>query len=156
MFQTILVPTDGSEISRETCQQAVAFAKKNGSRILGFYAAKPNLPTETLGNLVDPAEVSRLMEGSDKKAEEYLGYLRTLCADAGVESRSLSVVSERPYEAIVEAAEKEGCDLIFMASHGRSGLRALLIGGQTQKVLTHTKIPVLVWHPQQAVRASGK
>ena len=70
---------------------------------------------------------------------------RRMCAEAGVECTVTSATSDVPYEAIIEAAEKSGCDLIFMASHGRRGISGFLLGSETNKVLTHSKVPVLVY-----------
>jgi len=82
---------------------------------------------------------------ADQQANEYLGEVAKLCADAGVECTLASATSDIPYEAIISAAETAGCDLIFMASHGRRGFSGFLLGSETNKVLTHSKIPVLVY-----------
>ena len=74
-----------------------------------------------------------------------LGQVQALCAEAGVECQTASATSDAPYEAIIAAAEQSGCDLIFMASHGRRGISGFLLGSETNKVLTHSRIPVLVY-----------
>ena len=76
---------------------------------------------------------------------EYLGEVQAQCAATGVECATIAATSDVPYEAIIEAAEKSGCDLIFMASHGRRGISGFLLGSETNKVLTHSKVPVLVY-----------
>jgi nucleotide-binding universal stress UspA family protein len=146
MFKHIFVPTDGSELSRATARRAVTFAREAGARVTAFFA-KPEYPIAYFGEgaLIDPTTPEKFAEMADQQAAEYLGELTALCAEAGVECQTVSVVSDIPYEAIIEAAEKAGCDLIFMASHGRRGISGFLLGSETNKVLTHSKIPVLVY-----------
>ena len=146
MFQHILVPTDGSELSQATVQRAISFAKETGARITAFYA-KPEYPIAYFGEgaLIDPTTPEKFAEMADQQAAQYLGEVQKACADAGVTCETTSATSDVPYEAIIEAAEKAGCDLIFMASHGRRGFSGFLLGSETNKVLTHSKIPVLVY-----------
>ncbi len=146
MFKHILVPTDGSELSRATASRAVSFAKEAGARITVFFA-KPEYPIAYFGEgaLIDPTTPEKFAELADQQASEYLTDVQKQCQEAGVECNSISVTSDVPYEAIVEAAEKSGCDLIFMASHGRRGFSGFLLGSETNKVLTHSKVPVLVY-----------
>ena len=146
MFKRILVPTDGSELSRATAQRAVSFAKEAGARVTAFFS-KPEYPIAYFGEgaLIDPTTPDKFAELADQQASEYLGEVAKACADAGVECATVSATSDVPYEAIIEAAEKSGCDLIFMASHGRRGISGLLLGSETNKVLTHSKVPVLVY-----------
>ena len=94
--------------------------------------------------MIDPTTPEKFAEMSDRQATDILSACTALAAEAGVGSSSISVVSEAPYEAIIEAATTAGCDLIFMASHGRRGITGLLLGSETQKVLTHSTVPVLV------------
>lgn len=146
MFQHILVPTDGSELSQATVQRAISFAKETGARVTAFYA-KPEYPIAYFGEgaLIDPTTPEKFAEMADQQATEYLGAVEKACAAAGVSCQTTSATSDVPYEAIIEAAEKAGCDLIFMASHGRRGFSGFLLGSETNKVLTHSKIPVLVY-----------
>lgn len=146
MFKHILVPTDGSELSRATASRAVTFAKEAGARITVFFA-KPEYPISYFGEgaLIDPTTPEKFAELADQQASEYLTEVQKQCLDAGVDCNAISVTSDVPYEAIVEAAEKSGCDLIFMASHGRRGFSGFLLGSETNKVLTHSKVPVLVY-----------
>lgn len=146
MFKHILLPTDGSELSRETAQKAIAYAKETGASITAFYA-KPEYPVTYYGEgaLIDPTTPEKFAELADKQAEDFLGQVEKLCQDAGVACRKVAVTSDIPYEAIIETAESSACDLIFMASHGRKGITGLLLGSETNKVLTHSKIPVLVY-----------
>lgn len=146
MFKHLLVPTDGSALSSDTAKRAVDFARETGAR-LSFFFAKPDYPVAFYGEgaLIDPTTPEKFAEMADKQAREVLAGCEKLAAEAGVPCDSSSAVSDIPYEAIIDAADKSGCDLIFMASHGRRGFSGLLLGSETQKVLTHSKIPVLVY-----------
>jgi nucleotide-binding universal stress UspA family protein len=146
MFKHILVPTDGSELSRETARRAVSFAREAGARITAFYA-KPEYPVSYYGEgaLIDPTTPEKFAELAERQATETLDFVAGLCESAGVPVDRLSMTSDIPYQAIIDAATEAGCDLIFMASHGRRGFTALLLGSETNKVLTHSKIPVLVY-----------
>lgn len=146
MFKHILVPTDGSQLSQDAAKQAITFAREINAKITAFFA-KPEYPVTYFGEgaLVDPTTPEKFSEISDKQASEVLGSIRQLCTEAGVVCDTLTATSDVPYEAIIEAATKSDCDLIFMASHGRKGISGLLLGSETNKVLTHSKIPVLVY-----------
>lgn len=146
MFKQILVPTDGSTLSADTVKRAVLFAKEIGAKITFFYA-KPDYPVAYYGEgaLIDPTTPERFAEMADKQAKEILSAAETASNAAGVSCTSVSTVSDIPYEAIIEAATSSNCDLIFMSSHGRRGISGLLLGSETQKVLTHSKTPVLVY-----------
>ncbi len=146
MFKHILVPTDGSPLSSDTVKRAIAFARETGARVT-FFFAKPDYPVAFYGEgaLIDPTTPDKFAEMADKQALEILAAHEASAKAEGVASASLSSVSDIPYEAIIAAAETSGADLIFMASHGRRGISGLLLGSETQKVLTHSKIPVLVY-----------
>lgn len=146
MFKHILVPTDGSEFSQDTVRRAVSFAKDAGAQITAFYA-KPEFPVTYYGEgvLIDTTSPEKFAELAESQAQEILGFVENLCKEAGVSCNKISATSDIPYEAIIAAATQSECDLIFMASHGRRGLASLLLGSETQKVLTHSTIPVLVY-----------
>ena len=146
MFKHILLPTDGSEISRLTARRAVSFAQEAGASITAFHA-KPDYPFSFLGEggLVDPITPESFAEMTEGQAQKYLAEIEEMCKVAGVPCNTVTKTNSLPHEAIIEAAESAGCDLIFMASHGRRGLTSLLLGSETNKVLTHTNIPVLVY-----------
>ncbi len=146
MFRHFLVPTDGSDLSMETVRRAVSFARETGARITFFYA-KPDYPVAFYGEgaLIDPTTPEKFAEMAERQAQDILSRAEHVAREAGVESATMSSVSDAPYQAIIDAAAKSGCDLIFMASHGRRGISGLLLGSETQKVLTHSKIPVLVY-----------
>lgn len=146
MFKHILVPTDGSSLSGETVQRAIAFARESGARIAFFYA-KPEYPVAFYGEgaFIDPTTPEKFAEMANQQAREILDTCERQARDSEVGCTSLAVTSDIPYEAIIAGANTAGCDLIFMASHGRRGISGLLLGSETQKVLTHSKIPVLVY-----------
>jgi nucleotide-binding universal stress UspA family protein len=146
MFKHLLVPTDGSQLSEATVTRAVSFAKDAGARITFFYA-QPDFPMPIYGEgaLIDPTTPEQFAKSAEEEARKILGKAKQIADDAGVVADTDTVVNEVPYEAIIDAADRHGCDLIFMASHGRRGIAGLLLGSETQKVLTHTKIPVLIY-----------
>lgn len=146
MFKHILVPTDGSQLSTDTVQRAISFAKETGARIT-FFFSKPDYPVAFYGEgaLIDPTTPEKFAEMADRQAAEILAACERLAKAADVACQTLATTNEIPYEAIIDAADRSGCDLIFMASHGRRGISGLLLGSETQKVLTHSKVPVLVY-----------
>jgi nucleotide-binding universal stress UspA family protein len=146
MFHHLLVPTDGSELSLKAVKGAVAFARECGARIT-FFHARSNVPISLYGagELINPATLEDLDTISKESSDRSLREASEIAAAAGVPSSSESVVNDLPYEAIIASAERHGCDLIFMSSHGRRGLGGFLIGSQTQRVLTHSPLPVLVF-----------
>ncbi|CAM5374728.1 universal stress protein [Thauera mechernichensis] len=146
MFEHILVPTDGSALSESTVARAVSFAKDAGARITFFYA-QPDFPMPIYGEgaLIDPTTPEQFAKSAASEASAILAKAKASADEAGVASDTDTAVNEVPYEAIIDAADRHGCDLIFMASHGRRGIAGLLLGSETQKVLTHSKTPVLVY-----------
>lgn len=146
MFTHVLVPTDGSTLSADTALRAVDFAKAIGAKVTFFYA-QPEYPAQFFGEgaLIDPTTPQQFAKAAQAAATEILQKCQALARQAGIECATASEASEVPYEAITKVAQEHGCDLIFMASHGRRGLAGLLLGSETQKVLTHSKIPVLVY-----------
>jgi nucleotide-binding universal stress UspA family protein len=146
MFKHILVPTDGSPLSADTVKRAIVYARETGAKVT-FFFAKPDYPVAFYGEgaLIDPTTPDKFAEMAEQQAREILGAHEAAAKAEGVSSAGLSSVSDIPYEAIIAAAEQVGADLIFMASHGRRGISGLLLGSETQKVLTHSKIPVLVY-----------
>ena len=143
MFKHILLPTDGSELSEAAIQKGIQFAKSINAEVTGFHVILPfHVFSLRMGILEDTKE--QYERQSKDQAEQFLGVIKKAAEKAGVSCDTDYVTSSHPYEMIIEAAEKKGCDLIMMASHGRRGMQGLLIGSETQKVLTHTKIPVLV------------
>lgn len=146
MFKHILVPTDGSELSTLTVTRAVNFAYEAGAKITFLYV-QPGYPMPMLGEgaLIAPIGPEEFARAARHEADRILQLAESTAKKTGVESNSATEVSDLPYEQIIKTADQNGCDLIFMASHGRKGLASLLLGSETQKVLTHSKIPVLVY-----------
>lgn len=146
MFKRILVPTDGSALSNDTVRRAVTFAREAGAHLTFFYA-KPEYPVAFYGEgaLIDPTTPDKFAELAEQQAQEILAACTQAAQAEGVPCSTLALVSDVPYEAIIAAATQAESDLIFMASHGRRGISGMLLGSETQKVLTHSKIPVLVY-----------
>lgn len=151
MFKHVLVPTDGSALSAETVDRAISFAQEVGAELTFLYV-QPDYPVSYFGEgaLVDPTTPDSFAEMTAKVANEILERSAAAARQAGVAARTATVVNDLPYEAIVDMAHKEGCDLILMTSHGHRGLANLLLGSETQKVLSHTSIPVLVYRSSSA------
>lgn len=141
MYKRILVPTDGSERSVKAVEGAARFARPLGATLVVMTVVEPYSYT----NLAEYRPESIEHERVTAEAEERLEAARKIAVAAGVEVKTVMVKSFSPAEAIIEQAEKNGCDIIFMASHGRKGIAAVLLGSETQKVLTHSHFPVMVY-----------
>ena len=144
MFQHILLPTDGSELAAKAIQRGVTFAKEQGARVTAVIVSRPfHVMTLEPGMLTDtPAAYAKHVAERTKK---YLEVVAAAARAAGVQCDAVSLEHEHPYQGIIETAQNKGCDLIIMASHGRGGMSAVVLGSQTVKVLTHSQIPVLVY-----------
>ena len=144
MFKHILVPTDGSPLSAMAIKASVALAKEIGARITGLYVMPAfHVLTYNTEMLEDTAEQFAI--DSVRHANDYLAVIETAAKEAGVAFSAMRTTSDYPYEAIIAAAREMECDLIAMASHGRKGVKGILLGSETQKVLSHSQIPVLVY-----------
>ena len=143
MYKRILVPTDGSERSVKAVEGAARFAKPIGATLVVMTVVEPYSYT----NLAEyrPEPIEQYDERVTAEAEERLADAKEIADRIGVENRTVMTKSFSPAEAIIEQAEKNGCDLIVMASHGRKGIAAVLLGSETQKVLTHSHFPVMVY-----------
>ena len=146
MFKNILIPTDGSALSENTVTRAITFAKEIGAQLTFFYA-QPDFPLQMFGEgaLIDPNSPEQFAKAAEQEAKLILETALAQAKAHGVSAKIDTLVSDTPYQAIIDAAARHSCDLIFMASHGRKGLASLLLGSETQKVLTHSTIPVLVY-----------
>ena len=145
MFKHLLVPTDGSDLSRLAAARAIDFARETGARIT-FFAALPQHPVsfhEGYG-LTDAGTRERLIATAEQQGRAILEPLAAAATAAGIAAEAVATPCATVHDGIIAAAGAHACDLIFMASHGRRGIGALLLGSETQKVLTHSKIPVLV------------
>jgi nucleotide-binding universal stress UspA family protein len=145
MFKKILLPNDGSPVSRKAVKQGVALAKSIGAKVVGFFSPE-DYRVLMYSEYIPPTLMSEeeFAAQAEKAAHKHLGLVEKAAKDAGVPYEGFYLSGIAPWEAIVEAAKKKKCDLICMGSHGRSGLAGLVLGSQTTKVLTHSKIPVLV------------
>ena len=145
MYTHILIPTDGSKLSAHAVAHGVAVAKSMGARVSGLFVAPAPTPLVFEGlmpvDYMQPDEHAALLA---RAAAQYLGFVELAAQQAGVPFEGLTVTGDFPADAILQVAKQQRCDLIVMASHGRRGLAGILLGSETQKVLTHAKIPVLV------------
>jgi nucleotide-binding universal stress UspA family protein len=145
MFRNILVPTDGSVLSRKAIKRAVQLAKEQKGRVTGFYVGptwKPGGNDESI-----PYRMVSLPEHAanvKRAADRILNAVKKASEKAGVPCTCSYSTGDYPYLKIVEAANRNGCDLILMATHGRRGISRLLLGSETSKVLAHSSIPVMV------------
>ncbi len=144
MFKHLMLPTDGSEASQATLLKGVRLAKEFNARITGI-SVVPEFHVMTFNTTMIEDTKDVFIAESRSQARKYLTLLKKAADEEGVPCETEVVLSDHPYEAIIQASESKGCDLIMMASHGRRGVQALLIGSETQKVLTHSKLPVLVY-----------
>jgi nucleotide-binding universal stress UspA family protein len=144
MFKHVLLPTDGSNLSQAAIQKGVQFAKSMTAKITGI-----SVMPEQRYYLYQTDITVQVKEETAKQhslqANRNLSVIEKAAKEAGVPCETLCEISDHPYETIIRVAEQKGCDLIMMASHGRRGVKGLLLGSETQKVLTHSKIPVLVY-----------
>jgi nucleotide-binding universal stress UspA family protein len=144
MFKHVLVPTDGSELSEAAIRAAVQFAGSIKARVTGFYAM-PKFHVLAYGPEMVTDTRQQFAKDCKAHADQFLAVIVQAAKAADVPCETALQTTDQPYEAIIETAKERGCDLIMMASHGRRGVQGLLLGSETQKVLTHSKIPVLVF-----------
>ena len=146
MFKHILLPTDGSQLSERAVQRGIKFAQAIGARVTSVHVI-PEFRMMADDSFVLPtsADLKRRYDKQAKaRADKMLETIGKRATVVGVKYEGVSVMGDVAYEAIIATAKKRKCDLIMMASHGRRGLAGLLLGSETAKVLTHSKIPVLV------------
>jgi nucleotide-binding universal stress UspA family protein len=144
MFKHILIPTDGSDLSRKAILYGVQLAKECGAKLTGLTVAEPYQPVGMDAVLI-PIDEGDYEEQSRVLSEKAIEQVKMAAQAAGVPCETIREINDQPYRAIIDAAQALGCDLIVMASHGRRGISALLLGSETAKVLTHSTIPVLVY-----------
>lgn len=146
MYQHILVATDGSKLSAKAVKTAVRLAKSVGAKITATYVIAPfraPMYSEAIA-YAPPITLEKYRELAGREAKKALAAAEIEAQTAGVSCSTLATTHEQPWVGIVRAAKSRKCDVIVMASHGRRGLSGLLLGSETNKVLTHSKIPVLV------------
>lgn len=144
MHKHILMPTDGSELSQKAIDYGMALAKSVNAKVsvvtvsmpFHVFAVEPGMVTDT---------PDQYQKRTAELAEKYFDAAKASAAAVGLRCETLHVVHEQPYQAIIDTAVRNSCDLIVMASHGRRGVSAIVLGSETVKVLTHGTIPVLVF-----------
>ena len=137
MYRRILIATDGSPLSRKAIDEGVALARSLGASVVGFHAREPAM--------VIPEKTEKMMQKhAIDAARKYLATIEAVAKKAGVAFKGVQIVDASPADSIVRVAKKEKCELVVMASHGRRGLSRLLLGSETNHVLTRSRMPVLV------------
>jgi nucleotide-binding universal stress UspA family protein len=145
MYKHILVATDGSKLSQKAVTHAIGLAQALGAKITVFYASPDYpLPAYADGVVYEPVSKKEYAALANQEAEKILTGIAEKAEAGGLECTTMHTIAPAPWEAILNAAKKAKADAIVMASHGRRGVSALLLGSETQKVLTHSKIPVIV------------
>ena len=142
MYQRILVPTDGSDITAKAVSTAIALAKLSGAAIVTLSVKEP-FPYSAISEM-QPVPPQEFYDAQERIAASRVKTVLDAAAAAGVACDGATVEALHPWEAILDMAKQKRCDLVVMASHGRRGMAALLIGSETSRVLTHSPLPVLV------------
>jgi nucleotide-binding universal stress UspA family protein len=145
MFKHVLTSTDGSRASNKAAKAGIALARALGAKVTAYYAVELILPIYPEDYGYDQKVIEGLEESARQAGKKYVDAIGKIAKSAGVPFASVVTKAITPYEGIIDAANKRKCDVIFMASHGRRGLSKLVMGSVTQKVLSHSKIPVVVY-----------
>lgn len=143
MYKHILIATDGSELANKAAPHGLELAKLTGAEVTAI-TVRPHLSDFVAEGVVITVPEEEL-EAFKAQIDHHLDFVRSKAAELGVKLKTEQVESGEPWKAIVDAADARGCDLIVMASHGRRGISALIFGSETQGVLTHCSVPVLVY-----------
>jgi len=145
MFKHFLLPTDGSAASEQAIRRALALARDDQARVTALHVIQP---FHLFSYHVDMIEETRASYEANVHgaARAILAAVERGAKEWGVPVETLTRVADHPYESIIQVAQERGCDLIVMATHGRRGTKAVLMGSETQKVITHSSVPVLVLH----------
>lgn len=145
MYRHILVPIDGSELSQRATTTAIELAKRVGARLTGLYAVPEYIPpVDAMVPVYQFPSPDEYVKQAAVEAELVLKDFVAACSAAGVGFETTHGIDSHPWKLILATAKQRGCDLICMSSHGRRGITALILGSETQKVLTHSELPVLV------------
>jgi nucleotide-binding universal stress UspA family protein len=145
MYRKILLPTDGSALCDSAAQKGIEFARFAGASVVAFHAVPAT--SYLIYTEAGPSDIlaEQFERDATSRGERLVESLEEMARSANVACEKLLLSNDHPWEGIIEAADTKNCDLIFMASHGRRGLTAMLLGSETTRVLTHTKIPVMVY-----------
>jgi nucleotide-binding universal stress UspA family protein len=148
MYKNILIATDGSELAHKAVDHGLGLAKSVGAKVTAVVVETPfnvfDVPASRTSKISE--EFEHHVQAIKQHATKVLGDVASAAKEAGLNCDTVQIEHDQPYEAIIKTAEAKGCDAIVMASHGRSGISAVLLGSVTNKVLTHTAIPVVVVH----------
>lgn len=144
MFKHILLPTDGSDLSERAVLAGISFAKEVGARVTGM-TVTPEFHTFTYKTEMLEETEEEFNVSTRRQAASNLAVISDAAGTAGVSCDVVQMTSDEPWASILQVSKERGCDLIIMASHGRRGLKGLILGSETQKVLVHSTIPVLVY-----------
>jgi nucleotide-binding universal stress UspA family protein len=142
MFQRILVPTDGSDITAKAVSTAISLAKSLGAKVYAISVKEP-FPYSAISEM-QPTPPQEFFDAQERIAAKRVQAVADACKAAGMPCEAHTVEALHPWEAIIDHAKRQECDLVVMASHGRRGVAALLLGSETQKVLTHSQVAVLI------------
>ena len=145
VFKHVLIATDGSPLSNKAARAGIALAKALGARVTAYYAVDALQPLYLEGYAMAQAMMDDLDARANAAGEKRVAAIGKIAKAAGVRFNALVRKANTAYEGIIDAAKRQRCDAIFMASHGRRGLSRLMMGSVTQNVLTHSKIPVVVY-----------
>ncbi len=147
MYKTILISTDGSELAGKAVANGLALAKSLGASVVAVTVTEPWPPTEMASEIErgEPHPIENFEKAMAGWADEILDSVSTKAKEAGVACETIHVADRHPADGIAETADRKGCDLIVMASHGRRGVKRLLLGSVAAEVLAHSKVPVLVY-----------
>jgi len=147
MYRNLLVATDGSKLSSKAVDHALELAGAIGAKITAFYAAPDYpMPAYADGVVYEPVSKKEYAKLAEQDADKILSDVAARAKSAKVDCTTTFAIAAAPWGAIIAAAKRNKCDVIVMASHGRRGITAVLLGSETQKVLTHTKLPVIIVH----------
>jgi nucleotide-binding universal stress UspA family protein len=144
MYKHILIPTDGSDLSQQAIEHGIALAKAVGARVTALTVTEPFYVSA-----FEPIITENYKKHVAALATNHLDYAKNAASISNVPCDLVRLEHEQPYQAIIDAAEARGCDVIVMASHGRKGMSAVVLGSETVKVLTHSPIPVVVIRAQK-------
>jgi nucleotide-binding universal stress UspA family protein len=142
MFRSILIPTDGTEVTAKAVATAISLARALGAKLSTITVKEP-FPYSAISEM-QPIPPQEFYDAQERIALARVKEVVDSAATAGLECQAFTVEAQHPWEAIVDHAKAQGCDLIVMASHGRRGIGAVLIGSETTRVLVHCTVPVLV------------
>ncbi len=145
MFKHILIPTDGSSVASKAAKAGIALARRLGAKVTAYYSIEGIQAVLVEGYAFSPEEINGFEDRAREAGQKLVGAIGKMAKAAGVPFTSVVANAFTPYEGIIALAKKRKCDVIFMASHGRSGISRLIMGSVTQKVLSHSRLPVMVY-----------